>query len=413
MTVMRQWQIFGLDETGPSQLQERHKQALQSADYIIADARFHDMLIASGASVTPQDWPKPFSDLGADLAQRRDQAVVIFTTGDPLYYGAAVTIKRLFPDQDIAILPAVSGIAMAAAKMGWPVADVTTLSIHGRAVHKILPHIYPNAKWLVIPQNAASLHQLSTLLCANQCSAAMISALIALGREGQEEIITKTAADWQEASLDGMSDFYVMAVDLATSGRFAHYSASGTLPDEAFLSDGKLTKQDVRASALSKLQPHPHAILWDLGTGCGSIAIEWARSYESCHAYGVDSRKDRLATAKENALNLGTPNVTWHDGDICEVMADLPEPDAIFIGGGLSQDSLTKALDYCPVGGRLVIHAVTLESEALLLEAHRRNGGVLTRLTVHKAEPVGGYRGWRGLMPVTQWVYVKQAPHGG
>ena len=149
-------------------------------------------------------------------------------------------------------------------------------------------------------------------------------------------------------------------------------------------------------------------MLWDLGTGCGSIAIEWARLSQGAMAYGVDSRDDRLERARANAIALGTEHIKWLAGDVLTVMDELPEPDAIFIGGGLSEAVLDKALGYLPQGGRLVIHAVTLESEAILLGAHKSLGGHLTRIAVNKAEPVGAYRGWRGLMPVTQWVFIKQ-----
>lgn len=406
---MAQWMIFGLDETGGEQLLTPHKSALAQADFIIADSRFHEMLSHIAPDKELSDWPKPFSELASILADYQDKHVAIFTTGDPLFYGAGVTIKRLFPLQDIVIWPAVSGIALAAARLGWQMATAEVISIHGRHVTKVIPAIYPFAKWLVIPQNARSLHDVAELLCERGCARAEITALVALGRSSQERHITKSAQAWQSSSLDDVADFFIMAVDLAPCGRFAHHSATGVLPDDAFISDGKLTKQDVRASAMSKLQPHPHGVLWDLGTGCGSIAIEWARTSQSCVAYGIDSRADRLQRAKENAVRLGTPNVIWQQGDICTQLEDLPTPDAIFIGGGLSDASLQKALSYLPEGGRLVVHAVTLESEALLLAAHKHHGGELTRISVHKAEPVGAYLGWRGLMPVTQWVFRKES----
>ena len=403
-----QWYIFGLDETGADQLGPHHKAALEGADMIVADDRFHAMLAPFAKDIKLEDWPKPFSALGDLLSPYQAKKLVIFTTGDPLFYGAGVTIKRLFPKQDIMIWPAVSGIAMAAGRMGWQIAEAEVISIHGRVATKIIPAIYPFAKWLVIPQSATSLHDVANLLSNRGCGAAQLSALQALGRDKEEACVTKTAADWLQDDLSDIADFFVMAVDLAPCGRIAFHSACGVLPDEAFISDGKLTKQDVRASAMSKLQPHPKGVLWDLGTGCGSIAIEWARLAQGAMAYGVDSRDDRLERARANAIALGTAHIKWLAGDVLDVMDELPEPDAIFIGGGLSEAVLDKALGYLPQGGRLVIHAVTLESEAILLGAHKRLGGHLTRIAVNKAEPVGAYRGWRGLMPVTQWVFIKQ-----
>lgn len=402
------WHIFGLDETGAGQLRDWHKQAIHDADLIIADLRFHDMLSDAGAQ-SLQPWPKPFSDIKSKLDSFKSLSVVLFTTGDPLFYGAGATIKRYFPDQEIIIWPALSGIQLACADRGWSLPDCEVISIHGRPVETVISFIYPFAKWLVIPKNANSVHEVASCLCHKGCAQAEISALSALGRQGEHQIITKTAIDWQQDKSEAISDFYMMAVDLAPCGRMHHHNVFGVLPDEAFISDGKLTKQDARASAVSKLQPHPHAVLWDLGTGCGSIAIEWARTHNKAKAYGIDSREDRLERARANAMALGTPDVTFHKADILSIMPDLPQPDAIFIGGGLTSDAISQSLSYLPVGGRLVCHAVTLQSEALLLQAHHRYGGHLTRLTIHKAEPVGAYHGWRGLMPVTQWAYVKKA----
>ncbi|MGC6518259.1 MAG: precorrin-6y C5,15-methyltransferase (decarboxylating) subunit CbiE [Candidatus Puniceispirillaceae bacterium] len=404
----KKWQIFGLDETGPEQLRQWHKQALSEADLVIADRRFHEMLHPFADTRPLEAWPKPFSELASRLAPYQDKQVAIFTTGDPLIYGAGVSVKRLFPAQDISLWPALSGLQLAAAHMAWPLPQSQIISIHGRGVRKILPHIYPFAKWLVVPQNASSVHEVAGLLVEHGCGEAAMSYLGGLGRKDHEIAIRKTAREWQDSAVETLSDFFILAVDLAPCGRFAHYGRFGALPDEAFISDGKLTKQDARASAISKLQPHPKGVLWDLGTGCGSIAIEWARHDESCVAHGVDNRDDRLDRARANALALGTPEVRWHKDDIIAKMADLPVPDAIFIGGGLSEEAIRAALTHLPAGGRLVCHAVTLESEALLLSAHKNYGGHLVRLTVHKADPVGAYYGWRGLMPVTQWALVKE-----
>lgn len=401
------WQIFGLDETGAGQLRDWHIDAIARADLIFADSRFHDMLRQAGASQL-ESWPKPFSDLKTKLTALQTKTLAFFTTGDPLYFGAGATIARYFPEQEIAITPALSGIQLAAAQKGWQVTDCEILSVHGRAAYSVIPYLYPFAKWLVIPKGASSLHDISDILCAHGCQMAEVTALMALGRAGEEAIITKSAKDWLATDVAGYDHFFMMAIDMAPAGRFRHHSRAGVLPDDAFISDGKLTKQEARASAMAKLQPHPHGVLWDLGTGCGSIAIEWARSHAYCKAYGIDSRDDRLERARANAERLGTPLVEWVAGDSLDVIADLPEPDAVFIGGGLSDEVLARVLDHLPQGGRLVCHAVTLESEAILLAAHKTYGGSLTRIAVNKAEPVGAYYGWRGLMPVTQWVLIKE-----
>jgi precorrin-6Y C5,15-methyltransferase (decarboxylating) len=111
--------------------------------------------------------------------------------------------------------------------------------------------------------------------------------------------------------------------------------------------------------------------------------------------------------ASRNALRLGTPRLALIDGRAPEALADLPPPDAIFIGGGLSRPTADAALAALGPLGRLVANAVTLESEALLATLHAEHGGELTRLGLARAEPVGTRRGWRPAMPVTQWSLTR------
>ena len=198
-----------------------------------------------------------------------------------------------------------------------------------------------------------------------------------------------------------MNDLNVMAVRYLPDER-----SCATLPDDAFAHDGQITKQSMRAVSLAALAPRPGELLWDVGAGSGSIAIEWCRSGPDCRAIAFERDEARRARIIENANAFGV-NV--------EVAFDAPEsfslsgpPAAIFVGGGASQPGLMQACwEQLPDGGRLVVNAVTVESEAVLVQWFSRFGGELRRFQHYRGEPVGSFTGWRPAMPVTQWVVVK------
>lgn len=183
------------------------------------------------------------------------------------------------------------------------------------------------------------------------------------------------------------------------------------LPDEAFDHDGLVTKRAVRALALAHLRPRDGELLWDLGAGCGSIAIEWVRACPASTAIGVERDPARAERARANAARLGDPSrLEIRETAVADALADLPPPDAVFFGGGIGEEVLRVCVAALPAGGRLVAHAVTLETEQELLAAYRRHGGSLTRLAVEQAEPLGRYVGWRPSRAVVQWSLVIGSP---
>ena len=180
------------------------------------------------------------------------------------------------------------------------------------------------------------------------------------------------------------------------------------LPDEAYLSDGLLTKRVVRASALAHLRPLPGQLLWDVGTGAGSIAVEWCRAADGARAIGVERRSDRASRALGNAERL-TPEGAFRlvEGDAAEVLGGLPAPDAVFVGGGGTLEVLELAMAALRDGGRLVVHGITVEAELLCVAAHQRWGGHLSRIQVENAEPLGSLLGWKPYRTVIQWAVEK------
>jgi precorrin-6Y C5,15-methyltransferase (decarboxylating) len=323
--------------------------------------------------------------------------VVVLATGDPLWFGIGTILIRVFGAAAVDVRPNVSGLQIAAARMNWQLESLEILSVHGRPAETVLPFLYPRARLLVIGEGANSGCALASLLCDAGYGEAMITALSNLGG-ADETRIDAMAREWR-GTIPAFSILAIACPDTPACRSF--------LDDAKIENDGKLTKYDLRANALAKLAPFPGAVMWDLGAGSGAVAIEFLRAAPRACAYAVDRDPHQIEMARRNARRFGVSGLNHVQADLPSGLDDLPPPDAVFLGGGISPELIAAARTAIRIGGNLVAHAVTLESEACLLSAWREYGGDMTRLAVQKADPVGGFHGWRPLMPVTQWHFVK------
>ena len=230
-----------------------------------------------------------------------------------------------------------------------------------------------------------------------------MTVLAAMGGENEQRF-DGIAENWNHE----VPAFNTLAVECIAAPDAALLPRVPGLSDKLFQSDGTMTKQEVRAATLAKLMPMRGALLWDIGCGSGSVAIEWMRAARYARAIGIEPRADRRAMAGANALALGAPKLQVIDGEVPQALDGLDKPDAIFIGGGLSEETVAASLAALRPLGRLVANAVTLESETQLIALHKQHGGELVKIMVHRAEPVGRLTGWRPAMPVTQWSLVKR-----
>ena len=399
-------QVIGLTEQGLAALPEDDQSKIAKAELVISPERFLDAIKSlKGFSGKAMTWPQPFMDIIPLLQEWQNRKVVICATGDPLWFGAASTLVRYFSPDEMAITPAASGFQWAAARMGWPLHQTRCLTVHGRPHETVLKHLAPSARLLVIAHDHDTPHRLAGLLNAAGYGEAKLTALGHIGGEhhgkNPETCHQALAKDWDGQSFE-VPDFHILAItcpDVSTG----FLPLTPGLPDDAFQSDGKLTKAEVRAATLAALKPCDGGVLWDLGCGSGAVGIEWMRAAPHARAYGIDNRQDRLEVAAQNAARLGTPEWQGVCADLPHGLDDLPAPDAVFIGGGLTAELVGHVRTRLKPGGRLVVNTVTLESEAVLLSLWQQWGGDLKRIAVSRADPVGPYHGWRPLMPVTQW----------
>ena len=406
--------IAGIGEDGMAGLSAAARRAVEAAEVIIGGERHHRL--ADGIGAERIAWPSPFDALIGTIRGLQGRRVVVLATGDPLWFSVGARIASAIPAGEIAFHPALSAFQWAACRMGWSLADVETLTAHGRPAEQVIPAFWPGARLLILTAGAETPGRIARLLSERGYGASEMSVLGSLG--GPAESRTDgIAADW--AASDPAATLPAFNT-LAVTCRGVPARLDSRLPglaDEAFRHDGKMTKREVRAVTLARLMPARGAVLWDIGTGCGSVAIEWMRAAPDAAAIGFDTNPDRLAMARRNAETLGVPRLSLVEGKAPEVLASLaaPEgtkpdfrsPDGVFIGGGLLRETVAAAWAALPPGGRLVANAVTLESEALMIALHAEMGGDLARLSIARADPVGPLTGWRPAMPVTQWSLQK------
>ncbi|QKV17402.1 precorrin-6y C5,15-methyltransferase (decarboxylating) subunit CbiE [Oricola thermophila] len=393
--------IIGIGEDGMAGLSAEARRLVEEAEVIVGGDRHHNL--APNVTAERIAWPSPFDAMIGEIRRQKGRRVVVLVTGDPLWYSVGAKILKGIPREEIVFHPQLSAFQFASCRMGWSLADVETLTVHGRAAEQIVPWFAPGVRMLLLTKDATSPATVAKLLVDRGYGPSKLTVLAALGGP-QEARFEGVAESWDQA----VPDFHVLAVE-CVAGPNAQLLPRTGLPDDAFVHDGKITKRTARALALAKLVPVRDGVLWDIGCGCGSVAIEWMRAGREALAIGIEPQEKRRALAEENALRLGTPKLKLVDGTAPEALGGLPEPDAVFIGGGISRVTIGACIDALKPHGRLVAHAVTLESEAVLLDMYAEHGGELQRISVETAEPVGPFKGWKPSMPVTQWAWVKKS----
>jgi len=353
-------------------------------------------------------WPSPLADgLPALLDRLRGRRTVALASGDPMVSGIGSTLVRELGADAVRVLPAVSSVALARARLGWPAEESAVVTLVGRHEERLLREVAPGRRLLLLTSGPGTPAVVGRLLTDAGCGAAVLTLLADLG-SGQESRIRRTALDWVVDPLNEVPALHVLAVEIPSDVAGWRSSWVAGLPDDAFEHDGQLTRRDLRASALARLAPSPGQHLWDVGAGAGSIGVEWMRAHPTCRTTSVESHPDRAARIARNARRLGVPDLTVVEGRAPDALAGLAPPDAVFIGGGATRpgvlDACLKALS---PGGRLVVHGVTLETEGLLADAHRTRGGELTRIAVETTAPVGTFTGWTPARTVTQWSWTR------
>ncbi|HIM41276.1 MAG TPA: precorrin-6y C5,15-methyltransferase (decarboxylating) subunit CbiE, partial [Rhodospirillales bacterium] len=355
------------------------------------------------------DWDGDFDAAFDKIEKMKDRRVVVLASGDPLHYGVGVNIVRRFGADQVNVIPAPGAFSLAAADLGWPLADVKCLTVHGRALEAVTLYLTPGRRLLVLSWDGETPEKLAGLLTTRGFGPSRITVLGNLG--GDDETRTEgTAEKWTGETVP---DLNTIAVECVAGDGADVLSRVPGLPDDAFEHDGLITKREVRAATLARLMPLPGQTLWDVGAGSGAVAIEWLRAEPSAKAFAVERDPKRAAVIARNAANLGVPELKIVEGEAPGILSGIETvPDAVFVGGGVSVPGLLEACwDALSPGGRLVANGVTLEAEQRLLFFQNEFGGDLTRMAVSRAAPVGPVgrlQTFQPLKQVTQLVTIKK-----
>ena len=394
--------IIGIGEDGLAGLGSLATDAIDQADFLFGGARHLELVGKAGQENTRQ-WKSPLEESFSELDQLKGKNVVV-ATGDPMWFGIGATLGRRYGPDEIKIIPASSAFSQVAARMIWPLNEVECLTVHGRDVERVGAFLMPGNKLVVLANDGQTSKKISELLKRSGYGNSPLTVFSHMGGADEARFEGK-ALDWDQ---DAVPDLNTIAIECVGDEGLPAQARTPGLPDEAFKHDGQLTKREVRAVTVSALAPMPGQMLWDIGAGCGSIAIEWLRATQNVRAFAIERNIDRLGMINQNALALGVPELKVVFGDALSEIIGLPAPDAVFIGGGLTSGGL---LEYCwqnlKPGGRLVANAVTFEGERRLIEASEQMGGELSRIEISRAHAMGKFTGWQPLKPVTQLRILK------
>lgn len=389
--------VIGIGADGWSGLPAVVQRRVESAPVVLGAER-HLGLLPPVTGQVRQAWPSPFS---IDLVHEHvGRPVLVVASGDPLVSGVGATLVAALGPERVDVVPSVSSVALAGARMRWSAEETVVVTVVGRRHETVLRQLAPGRRILLLSSDASSPATVAALLTGAGYGASAMTVLGDLGSV-EESRIDATAATWDTEA----PALNVIALD-CRGPVLGGWSAG--LPDDAFEHDGQLTKRDLRASALARLAPQPGQRLWDVGAGAGSVGIEWMRAHPSCAVIAVESDPVRAERIARNAARLGVPDLEVVMARAPATLDHLAAPDAVFVGGGATAAGV---LDLCRErlrpGGRLVVHGVTLDTEQVLAAAFAEHGGELTRHAIEHAEPIGSFTGWTPARQVTQWAWTK------
>jgi len=403
--------VVGIGEDSLDGLALTARNAIEGADVLVGGDRH-----LSKVPDSTQDrltWENGFDAAFDEIDKRGGQRIVILASGDPMNLGVGVNVVRRFGADAVTILPAPGAFSLAAARMGWPLAETECLTVHGRALEAINLYLVPGRRLLVLSWDGSTPAKLAALLAARGFGQSQMTVLANMG--GEEARHEASAENW---SLDAVADLNTIAIECTADADADTVAGADTgawsrvpgLPDDAYQHDGQITKREVRAVTLSRLSPLPGQVLWDVGAGSCAIGIEWLRAEPNSKVFAVERDTVRIANIIVNAANLGVPKLTIIEGEAPDALSGIEmKPDAVFLGGGVSVPGL---LEICwqalNPGGRLVANAVTVKAEQALLSFQNEFGGDLVRLAVSRTAPVGSHSSFQPLKQVTQLAVFKK-----
>ncbi|WP_342642554.1 precorrin-6y C5,15-methyltransferase (decarboxylating) subunit CbiE [Rhodoligotrophos ferricapiens] len=395
--------LIGIGEDGLAGLSGTAGLLIEQAALVVGGPRHLEMVERSGKG-RKLAWVSPIAETLPEITRRRGDPVVVLASGDPFFYGIGNLLARSVAPGEMLVIPALSSVSLATARLHWPFEEISIISLCGRPIEGLAPLLQTGRRLLALSADETTPAAVAGYLSQRGFGQSTIHVLERLG--GKAERIRQTRAD--QFNLPDIARLNLLGIELAAGREAIIISVTSGLDDALFAHDGQLTKREIRAVTLSSLAPRAGERLWDIGCGSGSISTEWALSHPANRALAIEENGGRAANAARNVTVLGVSRqVEIIHGHAPEALIDLAEPDAVFIGGGLRDGVLDAAWSRLKPAGRMVVNGVTLEAEAALIEAYHRFGGDLTRLSVERLDRIGTMHGFRPAMTVLQWRAVK------
>ncbi len=394
--------IVGIGEDGAEGLSPAAQALIANAKLVVGGRRHLALAngLPKGECIT---WPSPISEAIPTILAYRGEPVTVLASGDPYCFGIGAMLSAHVPPAETICLPAASSLSLACARLGWALDDTKTLSLCGRPIHTLAPALQPHRRLLVLSADSTTPAEIAAYLGSRGFGSSLLHVLEALG--GPRERVRTTTAD--RYGFNDVEPLNLVAIEVEAGDDAKIIPLASGLPDEMFEHDGQITKREIRAVTLSSLAPRAGELLWDIGTGSGSVAIEWLLRHPANQAIAIEQDPIRAARAAGNSAELGVPRFKIVTGEAPAALEGLPQPNAIFIGGGGDAEVIATGWEALKAGGRLVANAVTIDTEKALLAAQARLGGTLTRLSVERLDKVGGKQAFRPAMTVTQWSATK------
>jgi precorrin-6B C5,15-methyltransferase / cobalt-precorrin-6B C5,C15-methyltransferase len=398
-----QWlALIGIGEDGRAGLTFRAQKYIDQASLVVGGTRHLELVQPlRGESMA---WPIPLADAIPPILARRPEKVCVLASGDPFFYGVGSLIAAAVPVEEMICIPNISAFSLAAARLGWALQSCRLVSLHGRALARIIPELQPQAKILALSWDGSTPGRLANLLCERGFGASTIRVMEAMGGP-RERVICSTAQDFCYDPIDALN---LVALEIVADAKSRILPLGTGLADSWFENDGQLTKRHVRAATLSALSPRRGELLWDVGAGSGSIAIEWLLLDPLNRAIAIEANRERAAQIARNAAALGVPQLEIIIGEAPQALAGLPRPNAVFVGGGADVPGLLDgAFAALEAQGRLVVNAVTLETQSELARCFALLGGEFVTIDISHADALGSYHAWRPARKIMQWVVTK------
>jgi precorrin-6Y C5,15-methyltransferase (decarboxylating) len=403
VSAQQRWlSIIGIGEDGFEALSPAARRLLTQASLVVGGKRH--LFLAGELPGKKLAWPSPPENAFPEILTARGKPVCVLASGDPFFYGIGSQLMRHVAAEEMVCLPSTSAFSLAAARLGWPLQDCALLSLHGRPLQRVVPHLQPGGRILALSWDGTTPGRLAEFLTRRGMGQSTMTICENMGGP-RERLRRSLANEFAEHDVDPLN---TIAVEIHAQSDARVVPRTAGLPDDWFEHDGQITRREIRAITLASLAPRQGERLWDIGAGSGSVAIEWMLRDVANSAIAIERNQERAARIARNAAAFGVPDLTIVEGMAPAVLEDLPRPDAIFVGGGATaQGLLDVAWAALAPGGRLVVNGVTIETQAELTRRFTAQGGELVSINIARADPVGGFHGWRPHMPVVQWSIVK------